>query len=93
LKELLNRLQAKDVNILALVEGGQGEVLRLTLPEDFSETFVRDFTFPARAIIGVVKRGRNVIFPHGDTQLLPSDQLIIFTMAKDADAIKSVFVR
>ena len=34
LKELLNRFQAKDVNILALVEGGQGEVLRLNLPED-----------------------------------------------------------
>ncbi|ADW18891.1 TrkA-C domain protein [Desulfobulbus propionicus DSM 2032] len=93
LKELLNRLQAKDVNILALVEGGQGEVLRLTLPETFPETLVRDFKLPARAIIGVVKRGRNVIFPHGDTPLQPDDQLIIFTMAKDAEAIKAVFTR
>jgi trk system potassium uptake protein TrkA len=93
LKELLNRLQAKDVNILALVEGGQGEVLRLTLPETFTETMVRDFTLPARAIIGVVKRGRNVIFPHGDTHLLANDQLIIFTMAKDAEAIKKAFAR
>ena len=93
LKELLNRLQAKDVNILALVEGGQGEVLRLSLPEEFQETLVRDFQLPARAIIGVVKRGRNVIFPHGDTALLAGDQLIIFTMAKDAEAIKAVFAR
>ena len=93
LKELLNRLQAKDVNILALVEGGQGEVLRLTLPETFSPTLVKDFNLPARAIIGVVKRDRNVIFPHGETQLLAQDQLIIFTMAKDAEAIKKVFGR
>lgn len=93
LKELLNRLQAKDVNILALVEGGQGEVLRLTLPDTFPETLVRDFKLPARAIIGVVKRGRNVLFPHGDTQLLANDQLIIFTMAKDAEAVKMVFSR
>lgn len=93
LKELLNRLQAKDVNILALVEGGQGEVLRLTLPDSFPETLVRDFKLPARAIIGVVKRGRNVLFPHGDTQLLANDQLIIFTMAKDAEAVKAVFSR
>ena len=93
LKELLNRLQAKDVNILALVEGGQGEVLRLTLPETFTATLVRDFHLPAPAIIGVVKRGRNVIFPHGSTQLQASDQLIIFTMAKDAEAIKSAFAR
>ncbi len=93
LKELLNHLQAKDVNILALVEGGQGEVLRLTLPDTFPEALVKDFKLPARAIIGVVKRGRNVIFPHGDTQLLANDQLIIFTMAKDAEAIKTVLSR
>jgi trk system potassium uptake protein TrkA len=93
LKELLNRLHAKDVNILALVEGGQGEVLRLNLPEGFSETLVRDFELPAKAIIGVVKRGRNVVFPHGDTPLLANDQLIIFTMARDAEAIKAVFAR
>jgi trk system potassium uptake protein TrkA len=93
LKELLNRLQAKDINILALVEGGQGEVLRLTLPDGFAETLVRDFKLPARAIIGVVKRGHNVIFPHGDTLLLAGDQLIIFTMAKDAEAIKAAFAR
>ena len=93
LKELLNRLQAKDVNILALVEGGQGEVLRLNLSETYAATLVKDFKLPARAIIGVVKRGRGVIFPHGDTELLAGDQLIIFTMAKDAEAIKEFFAR
>lgn len=93
LKELLNRLQAKDVNILCLVEGGQGEVLRLNLAETFPATLVRDFKLPARAIIGLVKRDREVIFPHGDTPLQANDQLIIFTMAKDAEAIKAVFAR
>lgn len=93
LKELLNRLQAKDINILALVEGGQGEVLRLTLPENFAEVLVRDFKLPARAVIGLVKRGRHVIVPHGEDSLLAGDQLIIFTMAKDAETIKSAFTR
>ena len=93
MRELLNRLQAKDVNILALVEGGQGEVLRVNLPESFATVLVRDFVLPARAIIGLVKRGRNVIFPHGDTPLEAGDQLIIFTMARDAEAIKKAFTR
>lgn len=93
MRELLNRLQAKDVNILALVEGGQGEVLRVNLPENFATVLVRDFVLPARAIIGLVKRGRNVIFPHGDTPLEAGDQLIIFTMARDAEAIKKAFTR
>jgi trk system potassium uptake protein TrkA len=93
LKELLNCLQAKDLNILALVEGGQGEVLRLNLPETFTETLVKDFQLPARAIIGVIKRGRNVIIPRGNSSLLANDQLILFTMAKDAEAIKRVFAK
>ena len=90
LKELYNRLQAEAINILAIVEGGQGEVLRITLEEEFQETAIKDFSLPARAIIGIIKRGRNIIFPHGDTNLKAGDQLIVFTMAHDAEAIKKV---
>ncbi|MBU1231389.1 MAG: Trk system potassium transporter TrkA [Proteobacteria bacterium] len=91
IKELLNRVQARNVNILALVEGGQGEVLRLTLPESFPNTSVIDLKFKVQAIIGVVKRGRRLIIPHGETVLQADDQLIIFTMAEDADAVKTLF--
>ena len=93
LRELLNRLESKDVNILAVVENGQGEVLRLILPETFTETAVKDFELPARAIIGVVKRGPGIIIPYGETRLTAGDQLIIFTMAKDAEAIRKVLTR
>jgi trk system potassium uptake protein TrkA len=92
LTELLNRVQARDVNILALVEGGQGEVLRLTLPEGYPDTRVIDLKFEARAIIGVVKRSRRIIIPYGETVLQAGDQLKIFTMAEDAEAVKTLFV-
>lgn len=91
LKELLNRVQARNVNILALVEGGQGEVLLLTLPESFPDTSVLDLQFQAQAIIGVVKRGRRLIIPNGRTVLQAGDQLKIFTMAEDADVVKKMF--
>ncbi|HID70848.1 MAG TPA: Trk system potassium transporter TrkA [Desulfobacterales bacterium] len=92
LTELLNRVQARDVNILALVEGGQGEVLRLVLPDNFTETKVMDLKFEVQAVIGVVKRRRELIIPHGDTVLQAGDQLKIFTMAEDAEAVKALFV-
>ncbi|MCD6388906.1 MAG: NAD-binding protein, partial [Desulfobulbaceae bacterium] len=92
LTELLNRVQARDVNILALVEGGQGEVLRLTLPESFPDTRVMDLKFKAKAIIGVVKRGRSLVIPSGETVIQAGDQLKIFTMAEDAEAVKTLFV-
>jgi len=92
LTELLNRVQARDVNILALVEGGQGEVLRLVLPVTFPDTKVMDLKFEVQAVIGIVKRRRELIIPRGDTLLRAGDQLKIFTMAEDAEAVKALFV-
>ena len=91
LTELHNRVQARDADILATVGGGQGEVLRLTLPENFQDTRVMDLTFEARAIIGVVKRGRHLIIPTGKSLLKAGDQLKIFTMAEDSKVVKELF--
>lgn len=93
LKELLNRVQARNVDILALVEGGQGEVLRLTLPENFQKTRVIDLKFEVQAIIGIIKRGRNLYIPNGGSVLQAGDQLKIFTMAEDAETVKTLFTR
>ncbi|MCF8055133.1 MAG: Trk system potassium transporter TrkA [Desulfocapsa sp.] len=91
LKELLNRVQARNVDILALVEGGQGEVLHLTLPENFPETRVIDLKFEVQAIIGIIKRRRNLLVPNGSTVLQAGDKLNIFTMAEDAETVKTLF--
>ncbi|MEE4314170.1 MAG: Trk system potassium transporter TrkA [Desulfofustis sp.] len=92
LKELMNRVQAHDIDILALIESGQGEVLRVTLPRDYATTKVVDLSFSASAIIGAIQRGRQIIIPRGETTIKGGDLLIIFTMAADAEAIKKMFV-
>lgn len=63
----------------------------LTLPESFPDTTILDLQFQARAIIGVIKRGRRLIIPNGRTVLRAGDQLKIFTMAEDADVVKKMF--
>jgi len=73
------------------VEGGLGEVLRLTLPDDFPETRVMDLGLEARAIIVMVQRGGEIIIPRGNTVLRPGDMLKIFVMAEDAEAVKKHF--
>lgn len=93
LKDLLNRVQAHDVDILALIEGGQGEVLRITFPEGSPETRVADLTFSAKAVIGAIERGRLIIVPQGKTKIQGGDLLNIFTMAEDAEAIKKMFAQ
>ncbi|WP_232363691.1 Trk system potassium transporter TrkA [Desulfogranum japonicum] len=91
MRELMNRLQSRNVNILAVVEGGQGEVLRVTLAAEFPETKVKDIHFPAGAVIGVIQRGRQILIPKGETSLLAGDMLKIFTKSTDADAVKAMF--
>jgi len=91
LTEVLNRVQIQNVDVIALIEGGKGEVLRLTIPDTFQEIRMRDLKLPVNAIVGVVIRGHKVIIPHGDTKLLPGDRLKIFTMIEDSDPIKNFF--
>jgi trk system potassium uptake protein TrkA len=93
LKDLLNRVQAHDVDIIALIEGGQGEVLRITFPEGSPKTRVADLTFSAKAVIGAIERGRTIIVPRGNTTIQGGDLLNIFTMAEDAEAIKKMFAQ
>lgn len=91
LTEVLNRIQVRDVHIIALIEGGKGEVLRLTIPETFAEVKIKDFKFPVKAIIGVIFRGHKVLIPNGNSLLSPGDRLKIFTMKEDSETIKELF--
>lgn len=91
LTEVLNRVQAQNVDVIALIEGGRGEVLRLTLPDNFQEICIKDVKFPANAIIGVIIRGHKVIIPDGQSTLCPGDRLKIFSMKENSELIKEFF--
>ncbi len=93
MKELLNQLQAKDVDLLALVGGGLGEVLRLTVSDTFGDTRVMDLKLPGNAIIGIIRRGRAIIIPDGQTVVSAGDQLKIFTVAANTESLKMVFAK
>ncbi len=91
MKEVLNRFQSKDVDLLALVERGKGEVVRLSVPATFPDTRVMDIQFPTNSIIGIIKRQKKYIIPDGSTTICANDQLKIFTMSENKELIKSVF--
>jgi len=91
LNEVRNDLQENDVDILATVEQGQGEVLEIGVLPEFNGKKIMELKFPCRAIIGVVERKNSVTIPTGLTELHAGDVLIIFTKAEDAQAIKEFF--
>jgi len=91
INEVRNDLQENDVDILATVEQGQGEVLEINVLPEFNGKKIMDLRFPARAIIGVILRRNKVIIPKGDTLITTDDILIIFTTAQSAPVIKEFF--
>lgn len=91
LNEIKNNLCDKNVGILATVEQGKGEVLRISLGENFESIKIMDLRLPAKGIVGIVQRRNRIIIPNGATQLLKNDNLIIFTTSENAPVIRNFF--
>ncbi len=91
INEVRNDLQENDVDILATVEQGQGEVLEISVLPEFDGKMIMELQFPARAIIGVIQRKNNVIIPKGSSVIKTGDVLITFTTSEFADEIKEFF--
>ena len=91
INEVRNDLQENDVDILATVEQGQGEVLEIGVLPEFKGQKIMDLCLPKHAIIGTIDRNNSVIIPNGTTELQTGDILIIFTKAEDALEIKQFF--
>ena len=91
INEVKNDLEENNVDILATVEQGQGEVLEITVNEEFDNKKIMELKFPSRAIVGAIHRKNKIIIPFGNTQIKTNDILITFTMAKDANIIKEYF--
>ena len=91
INEVKNDLEENDVDILATVEQGQGEVLEICVREEFNDKMIMELKLPARAIIGAIHRKNFVIIPKGDTKIRTGDVLITFTMAENAETIKEFF--
>lgn len=91
INEVRNDLQENDVDILATVEQGQGEVLEINVLPEFNGKKIMELNFPASAIIGVIQRKNSVIIPKGSSVINSGDILIIFTTSENAAQIKEFF--
>lgn len=91
LNEIKNNLCDKNIGILATVEQGKGEVLKISLAENFESIKIMDLRLPVKAVVGVVQRKNRIIIPNGATLLQSGDNLIIFTTSENAPILKNFF--
>ena len=86
--ELKNKIIEKSSNILLTVEQNQAEVIEIKAPQRFFEKTMKDIHFPVKAIVGIIKRGKKIIIPKGNTLIRPDDIMIIFTKSVDVQSLK-----
>lgn len=91
LNEVKNNISETNVDIVATVEQGQGEILELKTPENFEDIMLKDLRLPAKAIISIIQRRNKVIIPKGDTFIKRNDNLTIFTTSENSPIIKEFF--
>lgn len=91
LNEVKNNLSETNVDIVATVEQGQGEILELKTPDKFGEIKIKDLKLPAKAIVSIIQRKNKVIIPTGETIIRPYDNLTIFTTGENSPIIKDFF--
>ena len=91
--DIENHLIKTDIEILATVERGQGEVLEISVPFDFKTESLMNLKLPCKAIIAIIQRRNRVIIPRGTTQIMPYDNLIVFTTKENSETIKNYFKR
>lgn len=91
IKEVKNDLDENDIDILASVEQGQGEVLEIEVTREFAGKKVMDLNMPTHAIIGVIQSRGQIIIPNGLTELKYCDLMMIFTTAENAPKIREFF--
>ena len=88
INELKNKIIERHSNILLTVEQGKAEIVSFNVCEKFFDKQIKDVKLPVRAVIAIIKRGKKIIIPKGDTLLRKDDKIIVFVKSEDVKILK-----
>lgn len=77
--------------VRAELEHGDVHIVEVELPPEFPPTPLWQMATNLFAIVGAVVRGDQVVIPHGNTELLAGDHLLVVTSLADEEAARDHF--
>ncbi len=84
-QELKELFLEEELFVTIRVKGGDST-------EYFIDREIRDLDLPGESLITIVRRGGQVIFPHGDTVLREGDELFVIGQKEDIEALIDEYV-
>jgi trk system potassium uptake protein TrkA len=88
---VLHLVRHKEIDLLATLGEGQGEVLELSVPESFTPVPVKDLRLPADALVVAVVRRDDALVPGGATLIAPGYRCLVICRAERVDEVRQVF--
>ncbi len=86
---VLHSIQHAEVDLLATLGEGQGEVLELTVPETFTPTALKEVVLPPDSIIAALVRKDDALVPGGATLVGPGDRCLVICRAERVDEVRA----
>jgi trk system potassium uptake protein TrkA len=86
-------IRRQQVASIAGLPGIDAEVIEYIASEGCKITHkeLKDLRFPRNAIVGAVLRQDELIIPHGDTQIMPGDKVIVFALPQALNELERLF--
>jgi trk system potassium uptake protein TrkA len=93
-EEVLHLVRHKEIDLLAtLGEGkGHGEVLEVSVPEEFTPTALHELTLPPDSIVAAVIRKGEALVPGGATLIGPGDRCMVICKVERVAEVLQAFL-
>lgn len=83
-------LEVGEVNRLAALGEGQAGLVEIQVPSDRSPAAVAALGLPDSTVLAAIRRGDEFIIPSGTDQVLPGDRIMLVTLTKNEEEVRSV---
>ena len=90
---VVHMIRHKEIDLLATLGEGHGEVLKISVPESFTPTALKEFVLPEDSIVAAVERRDEALVPGGATLIGPGDRCIVICKAERVEEVLSAFLR
>ncbi|MEJ2637083.1 MAG: Trk system potassium transporter TrkA [Calditrichia bacterium] len=90
---ILRFIQKSTLESIVSIPGVDAEIIEV-IPRAGSRITrkpLKEIRFPHSAMVGAVRRDNRVIIPGGETQILPNDRVVIFSLPQAMAAVEKLF--
>jgi len=89
---VLHLIRHEEVDLLATLGDGQGDVVEISLPPDYTPTALKELELPPDAIVAALERKGDALVPGGATLLGPGDRCYVVCTPERVSAVREAIL-